>query len=86
MHKIKPSKQMIRAVAILEATKGLAVLLTGFGALTFLHHNIQQLAEQLVSNLHLNPAKHYPRIFLDAAAHTTDKYLLLFALLAIAYA
>lgn len=85
MPEIKASKP-VRAVAIFEAVKGFTVLLTGFGALTFIHHNIQQAAEQFVGQLHLNPAKHYPRIFLDAAADLTDSRLIAFALLAIVYA
>ena len=50
----------LRAVAVFEAAKGTLVLVTGLGALSFIHHNIQRFAEQLVGHLHLNPAKHIP--------------------------
>lgn len=76
----------IRAVAVLEAAKGIMVLLTGLGALSLVHHDIQHVAEQLVNHFHLNPAKHYPRIFLDTAAHLTDARLWWFALFALIYA
>ena len=75
----------VRAVALLEATKGTLVILTGFGALSLVHHDTQQFAERLVAHMHLNPAKHYPRIFIDAAAHLTDARLWLLAALAALY-
>jgi len=76
----------VRAVSVFEAAKGIVVLLAGFGALSLIHHHAQRVAEQLVGHLHLNPAKHYPRIFLDTAAHVTDARLWLLASLAAAYA
>ncbi|MGA7181328.1 MAG: DUF2127 domain-containing protein [Thiobacillaceae bacterium] len=76
----------IRAVSVVEAAKGAVVLLAGFGALSLTHHDVQRVAEKLIGHLHLNPAKHYPRIFLDAAAHLTDARLWLLATLALAYA
>ena len=76
----------LRAVAIYEAAKGLLVLLTGFGLLFALHGDVQQVAVRLVAHLHLDPASHLPRIFLDAAAKVTDKRLWMFAALAAAYA
>jgi len=75
----------VRAVALFEAAKGALVALAGFGALSLVHHDAQRLAEQLVGHLHLNPAKHYPRIFIDAAAHLTDARLWVLATLAAAY-
>jgi uncharacterized membrane protein (DUF2068 family) len=75
----------IRAVALIEAAKGTLVLLTGFGALSLVHHDVQRLAEQLVGHLHLDPAKHFPRIFIDAAARLTDSRLWILATLAATY-
>ena len=80
------SLKYIRAVAILEAVKGIAMLIAGLGALSFMHRNVDVLAEQLVAFLHLNPVKYYPHIFLDATAHMTNMHLILFALLSILYA
>lgn len=76
----------IRAVALFEAAKGVLVLIAGFGSLALVHEDAQALAEQLVGHLHLNPAKHYPRIFLDAAAGLTQTRLWTLAALAMAYA
>ena len=76
---------MVRAVALFESAKGALVLLAGFGTISLIHHDTQRLAEQLVGHLHLNPAKHYPRILIDAAAHLTDARLWVLAALAAAY-
>lgn len=76
----------IRAVSMFEAAKGTVVLLAGFGAPYLIHHDVQRIADQLVGHLHLNPAKHYPHIFLDTAAHVTDARLWLLTNLAVAYA
>jgi len=82
----KPSFSSVRAVALFEAAKGTLVLLTGFGALSLVHHDAQRFAEQLVAHLHLNAAKHFPRIFIDAAANFAETHLLVLALLAATYA
>ena len=79
------SSSTVRAVALFEAAKGALVLLAGFGSLSLIDHDAQRLAEQLVGHLHLNPAKHYPRIFIDTAAHLTDAHLWLVATLAAVY-
>lgn len=76
----------LRIIAAFEAAKGLLVLLCGFGALALLHRDVQHVAAQLVAHLHLNAAKRFPRIFLDAAAGLTDSHLWLLAALAAAYA
>ena len=75
-----------RLVAVFEGTKGALVLVTGLGLLTFIHRGFHDAAEELVRHLHLNPARHYPRIFLDAAARVTDTQLWLLALSAFLYA
>ncbi|MGA9666167.1 MAG: DUF2127 domain-containing protein [Gallionella sp.] len=75
----------VRAVALLEAAKGTLVILAGFGALSLVHRDAQRFAERLVAHLHLNPAKHYPQIFLDAAAQLTDARLWMLAAFAATY-
>jgi uncharacterized membrane protein (DUF2068 family) len=71
-------------VAIFEVFKAAVVLAAGFGILTLLGQDVQAAAENIVRMLHLDPARHYPRIFIEAASHVTDtrlKYMALFALL-----
>ena len=48
--------------------------------------DLEAFVEQLVAHLHLNPAKGYPRIFLDAAANITNTRLWWLAAFALLYA
>lgn len=79
------SKGGLRVVALFEATKGALVLSVGFGLLAFIHKDLHLAAEQLVRHIHLNPARHYPQIFIDAANHVTDSRLLAMAVAALLY-
>jgi len=75
----------IRAVALFEGTKGLLVLLVGFGLLELIHKDLHSAAEQIVRHLHMNPARHSPRIFIDAVDHLTDGQLWAMAFSALLY-
>ncbi len=76
----------LRIVAVFEAAKGAVVILAGLGLLALIHHDVQKVAENIVRHLHLNPAMHFPRIFIDAAAAATNARLWVLALTAILYA
>jgi uncharacterized membrane protein (DUF2068 family) len=80
-----PAVSGLRTVALFEAAKGLLVLLAGLGLLALLHHDLQRAAETIVRHLHLNPARHYPRVFVEAAARVSDTRLWLLACGAFAY-
>jgi uncharacterized membrane protein (DUF2068 family) len=75
----------VRAVAFFEALKGVLVLVAGFGLLALVHRDLEDLAERLVRHSHLDPASHYPRVFIEAAARTSDARLRTLAALAFAY-
>ena len=75
-----------RVVAAFEAGKGLLVLVVGFGLLAVVDEDIQVIAEELVRTLHLNPAKHLPRIFLEAVERAADTRLWVLAAFALSYA
>src|SRR6476660_4168682 len=75
----------VRSIAAFEASKGILVLLVGFGLLHLVHHDLQTMAEKLVRLGHLNPARHYPRVFIDAASRTSDARLKTLAGLAFLY-
>lgn len=82
----KPLLTGMRAVAFVEGAKAAIVLLAGFGLLSLIHRDVQDLAERLVRHSHLNPAGKYPRIFLDAANRVTDANLWMLAGFAALYA
>ncbi len=76
----------IRTVASIEALKGAVVLVAGFGLLSLVHHDLQTVAENLVRLSHLNPARHYPRVFIEAASNINDSRMRILAALALFYA
>jgi len=82
----KHSDDYIRIAAVFEAAKGSIVLATGFGLLLFIHKDLHVVSEQIVRHLHLNPARHYPTIFIDVIDHITDPQLFALALAAFLYA
>lgn len=61
------------------------MLIVGFGLLTLLGHDAARFAEHLVARLHLNPAHHYPHIFIEAMSNVNNTHLLLLAGLAALY-
>jgi len=82
----KPPVTGLRTVATFEAAKGVLVMVVGLGLLSLVHHDVQSVAESVVRHLHLNPARRYPRVFLEASARVTDARLWLLATGAFAYA
>jgi uncharacterized membrane protein (DUF2068 family) len=81
----KPHSRGLHVVALFEGAKGLLVLLAGFGLLSFIHKDIHEAAMRLVEHMHLNPASHYPRIFLDLSERINDTKLWSMAIAAFMY-
>jgi uncharacterized membrane protein (DUF2068 family) len=75
----------LRTIALVEAAKGAIVLIIGFGLLSFLGRDAEEYAEHVVNRLHLNPAHHYPQIFIHAMTDVTDSGLWMLAGLAALY-
>jgi uncharacterized membrane protein (DUF2068 family) len=82
----KPILTTVRTIAVFEAAKGALVLLAGLGLLSLINRDVQEVAERIVRHSHLNPASHYPRIFLDAASRVTNTHLWFLAGAAAVYA
>ena len=75
----------VRAIAVLEATKGVLVVIAGFAVLAIFHAGAQQIAEELVGHLHLNPAKGTPRVFIELVDDLLNQRMWLLAALAATY-
>jgi uncharacterized membrane protein (DUF2068 family) len=75
----------LHIVALFEGAKGLLVLVVGFGLLSFIHRDVHEAAVRLVRHLHLNPASHYPQIFLDLTVRVSDTKLWSIAIAAFLY-
>jgi uncharacterized membrane protein (DUF2068 family) len=82
---MRPSEG-VRAIALLEAAKGALVIVVGFGLFFLVHRDAQTFAEHLVEHLHLNPAHHYPQIFIATITNVSDARLQLLSAGATAYA
>src|ERR1700739_540776 len=74
-----PHLRGLRAVALLEFTKGLAVLLLGFGLLSLAHRDAREVAENFLDLLRINPDHRYAQIFLNLADRLNDTKLWLVA-------
>jgi uncharacterized membrane protein (DUF2068 family) len=81
----RASTAAIKTVALFEAFKALLSLSLAFGLLWFLDRDVHEIALRLVDYFHMNPASKYPRILLEAAAHTGNSRIVLLALGALAY-
>jgi len=81
----KPHTTGLHIVAMIEGTKGVLVLLAGFGFLTLINQDLHIAALRLVRRFHLNPASHYPHIFIDVATHMTNMRLWMLAASALLY-
>jgi uncharacterized membrane protein (DUF2068 family) len=79
------SRRGIRIVSLFEGAKGLLVLLVGFGLFEFIHKDLHSVAVEIVRHFHLNPARHYSRVFIEAASHLTDGQLWVMACAALLY-
>jgi uncharacterized membrane protein (DUF2068 family) len=75
----------VRTIAVYEAAKAALVLLAGIGCLSLIHHDVQAAAERLIRLMQVNPAHHYPRIFIEAASKVTDARLWFMAWFALLY-
>ena len=73
-------------MALFEGAKGALIFLAGFGLLALVHRDLQYVADEVVRRFHLNPARHYPRLFIGAAGKAADARLWLPAGAALLYA
>jgi uncharacterized membrane protein (DUF2068 family) len=84
-HKHNAEAEVLRAIASFELTKGLVVLLAGFGALSLVHRDVWDVAISLLRLLHIKHRYHYADIFLRLAEGVTDRELVLVAVVAALY-
>ena len=75
----------VRAVATLEFSKGVIVVLAGLGVLSMRHRDIWGVAESLLEFFHVNPHRHYVGIFIDLVYRVSDIRLWKIAVVAAVY-
>ena len=57
-------RHTLRAIAVFEATKGIAAFAAIIGVLDLMHHDVRHLAIELIGRFGMNPNAHYPSILL----------------------
>jgi uncharacterized membrane protein (DUF2068 family) len=75
----------VRAVATLEFTKGMVVVLAGLGVFTMRHKDIWGVAESFLEFCHVNPHHRYVGVFIDLVSRVSDIRLWKIALIATVY-
>ena len=80
------TRKGVRAVALLELTKGILALLAGAGLLSARHPGIRRALLDIAQRGHLNPAHEHPSVFMQAANTLTDRHLLMMAAGGLLYA
>ena len=81
----RAQRNLLRAVASFEITKGIFVLLIGVSAILLVHKDAWVVAESLLALLHINTDRHSAQLFLDFADNLTDARLWAAARLAFIY-
>ena len=79
-------RRVLRAVAALEFSKGVFVVVMGICALALVHKDAWLIAERLLTRLHTSTDRRSAQIFLDFADSVTDARLWAAARIAFAYA
>ncbi len=79
-------RRVLRAVATLEFSKGVFVVAMGICAIWLYHHDVWQIAEDILSRLHISTDHRSAQLFLDFADSVTDARLWAAARFAFAYA
>jgi uncharacterized membrane protein (DUF2068 family) len=76
----------LKTVAVIEAVKGVLVLIAAGLFFHLLQGDLQSMSEALVRHFHLNPARHNPGIFMATVADFWNAHKLALSMGAIAYA
>jgi uncharacterized membrane protein (DUF2068 family) len=75
----------VRAVATLEFTKGVFVVLAGLGIFTMRHRDIWGVAESFLEFFHVNPHHRYVGVFVELVYQISDIRLWKIAVIAAVY-
>lgn len=81
----KDQRSALHAIAIFEATKGLAALAGLIGVLDLLHRDVRAVVLTLIGRFGLDPEAHYPSLLLHYADLLPDTDVHMLVMLASAY-
>ena len=66
---------LLRLIALFKFIKSILLIATGIGAFHFVHTNLTQSAQNLVSRYHLDPGNHYVAVALSRVSSITPRRL-----------
>jgi uncharacterized membrane protein (DUF2068 family) len=69
----------LRTVAVYELVKGVLFLAIALGALSLVHKDLGEEAQNIVKRLHLDPAWHYSKVFIEESSKIHANRLVWFA-------
>ncbi len=75
----------VRAVATVEFTKGIVVILAGLGVFSMRNMDIWGITESFLELFHVNPLNHYVGVFIDLVYRVSDMRLWKIAVVASVY-
>lgn len=78
-------RRTLRAIALFEAFKGIAVFAASIGMLSLLHQDLRTLALELIAHFGMKPTAHYPAILLHYAEVLQDANLRALVFMATGY-
>ena len=76
----------LKIVAVIEAVKGLLVLIAAGLFFHLLHADLQSASEAIVRHFHLDPARHNPGVFMATAVDFGNAHKLILSFGALSYA
>lgn len=79
LHQVPVPTRGEHYIACFEATKGVLVILAGFGILSLMHMDVQRFAKAFVDHLHLTPTGLMSHLFLRVSQFSSQRLLLLAA-------
>ncbi len=85
MSDAKGQRRALHAIAIFEATKGLAALAGLIGVLDLMHQDVRAMAMALIGRFGLDPEAHYPSLLLHYAELLPDANVQMLVMLGVAY-
>jgi uncharacterized membrane protein (DUF2068 family) len=85
MTQVTNQRSALHAIAIFEATKGLAALAGLIGVLDLLHHDARAVAMTVIGRFGLDPESHYPSMLLHYADLLPEADVHMLMMLASAY-
>ena len=85
MSDVKDPRSALQAIAIFEATKGMAALAGLIGVLDLLHRDVRAVVLTLIGRFGLDPEAHYPSLLLHYADLLPDTDVHMLVMLASAY-